>query len=249
MSARSIERALAQLAAPEAVLAGDSRGVGFALYPNGDRRRRAAGRLSAQDVKALLAEGVLAALPEKGALVLTEAGRARVRRTASRPEEKFLAQHGDVENRAIVDQDGGLEQVRALAQGAGFKRLAALRDSHGRPWLTPSELAAARRLREDWERAQCGLVRGSDWTAPPRGSASRGPSNAQEIAAGAACDARRRMERALGALASPLRRVVERVCLMEEGLEALERGEGWPARSGKIALKLGLAQLAAASAA
>jgi Domain of unknown function (DUF6456) len=33
--------------------------------------------------------------------------------------------------------------------------------------------------------------------------------------------------------------------LHEEGLEALERSEGWPARSGKIALKLGLAQLAA----
>jgi hypothetical protein len=46
-------------------------------------------------------------------------------------------------------------------------------------------------------------------------------------------------------LAVPLRRVVERVCLREEGLEALERGEGWPARSGKIALKLALAQLAA----
>jgi hypothetical protein len=42
--------------------------------------------------------------------------------------------------------------------------------------------------------------------------------------------------------------VVERVCLCEEGLDALERSEGWPARSGKIALKLGLAQLAAAQA-
>ena len=46
------------------------------------------------------------------------------------------------------------------------------------------------------------------------------------------------------ALAAPLRRVVERVCLHEEGLEALERAQGWPARSGKLALKLGLAQLA-----
>jgi len=48
----------------------------------------------------------------------------------------------------------------------------------------------------------------------------------------------------LEALAQPLRRVVERACLHEDGLEALERAEGWPARSGKLALKLGLAQLA-----
>jgi hypothetical protein len=32
--------------------------------------------------------------------------------------------------------------------------------------------------------------------------------------------------------------------LREEGLEALERAETWPVRSGKIALKLALAQLA-----
>ena len=56
---------------------------------------------------------------------------------------------------------------------------------------------------------------------------------------------RRRLADALAKLAEPLRRVVERVCLYEEGLEALERSEGWPARSAKLALKLGLAQLAA----
>jgi hypothetical protein len=62
------------------------------------------------------------------------------------------------------------------------------------------------------------------------------------------CDARRRVTEALEALAQPLRRVVERACLHEDGLEALERREGWPARSGKLALKLGLAQLAQALA-
>jgi hypothetical protein len=61
----------------------------------------------------------------------------------------------------------------------------------------------------------------------------------------AQCDARQRVADALGRLAAPLRAVVERVCLREEGLEALERAEAWPARSGKLALKLALAQLAA----
>ena len=60
----------------------------------------------------------------------------------------------------------------------------------------------------------------------------------------ARCDARRRVSDALAKLAGPLRSVVERVVLREEGLEALERAEAWPTRSGKIALKLALAQLA-----
>jgi hypothetical protein len=77
------------------------------------------------------------------------------------------------------------------------------------------------------------------------GSGSRGPGNAQEAALARRCDARRRVAEALDKLAPQLRRVVERVCLHEDGLEALERAERWPPRSAKLALKLGLAQLAA----
>jgi hypothetical protein len=54
------------------------------------------------------------------------------------------------------------------------------------------------------------------------------------------------MQAALDALAPQLRRVVERVVLHEEGVESIERQEGWPTRSGKIGLKLALAQLAVA---
>ncbi|HVY85059.1 MAG TPA: DUF6456 domain-containing protein [Caulobacterales bacterium] len=247
MSVRGIGRALARLAAPEAVLAGNRDGVGFGVYLGGDRRRRPVARLSAAEVKALSADGVLAPLPEKGAFVLSEAGRARLRRQEAPEAEGFIAQHAPMIERVVVDADGDVRRARAVVAGAGLKRLAMLRDARGAPWLNPAELAAATRLREDWERGQIGLVRGSDWSAPPRGGSARGPGNAQEMAVGATCDARRRVEQALALLAPPLRRVVERICLAEEGLEALERAEGWPARSGKIALKLGLAQLAAAS--
>ena len=75
-------------------------------------------------------------------------------------------------------------------------------------------------------------MRGADWRA---GAAQR---------IGAQCDARRRVARALPALAPQLRRAVEMACLREGGLETLERTEGWPARSGNLALKLALAQLA-----
>lgn len=241
---RAAERALLRLAGPDVVLAPDRDGRGFGVFPKRDRRRRPVARLSAAEVRQLTGQGLLAPLPDQGWFVLSDAGRARARRREAAPEEAFLAQHGPIEARSVIDPDGATRSVRAVDPNPGLRRLAALRDANGAPWLAPEELSAAARLCRDWEAGEAGLVRGSDWTAPPRGSAARAGGNAAEIAAGASCDARRRVAAALERLAPPLRRTVERVCLREEGIEALERGEGWPARSGKIALKLALAQLA-----
>lgn len=159
-----------------------------------------------------------------------------------------MAQHRDVIDRSVVGADGGVASVRGHDADATLRRLAALRDAAGAPWLNGAELAAASRLRSDWEAAERGMVRGSDWAAPPM-SGTRGGGNGREAALAAHCDAKRRSAEALDRLAPPLRRVVERVCLREEGLEMLERAEAWPARSGKIALKLALSQLAAGQAA
>lgn len=242
---RAAARALSRLSSPDAVLAPERSGIGYGVFTRGDRRRRPLARLSAQDVKALVSSGVLTALEENGAFVLTDAGKARARREAAAPAEQYVAQHRAIEARSVMDAEGVLRFARGHDSNGPLKRLAALRGPDGRPWLAPDEQAAAQRLRASWEAGQRGLVRGADWSAPPRSGASRGPGNAAEAALVAGCDARASVARMLDALAPPLRRVVERVCLHEEGLEALECSEGWPARSGKIALKLGLAQIAA----
>jgi len=243
MKAQAVERVLRRLAGAEAELAQERRGGSYGVFPKGDRRRRPLGRLDAETVRALAADGTLQAVQD-GAFVLSAAGRARVRRAAAVEDECYLAQHAAVGERVVMDSDGGLRRVRGLAPSDVIRRLAALKDSSGAPWLSAVEIAAARQLRTHWETGQAGLTRGSDWTAPPQGSTARGPGSAHERALAARCDARRHVEEALDALALPLRRAVERVCLYEEGLEALEREQGWPARSGKLALKLGLAQLA-----
>jgi hypothetical protein len=239
MSARGVERALARLCAPGAVLAPERAGMSFGLYPNGDRRRRPIVRLSAAEVGELGSSGAIAAAGE--GFAITDAGRARARREGARSDEAFTAQHGPIVDRAVMDGDGAARTVRGFEIDGVIRRLAALRDASGVAWLTGAEIAAAARLRSDWERGEQGLVRGSDWRAPPKGGTARGFDGA----AVAHCDARRRVAEALKRLAPPLRRIVERVCFHEEGLEALERAESWPARSGKLALKLALAQLAA----
>jgi len=244
MSGRVVQRALLRLASPGAVLRRERDGGAFGVFTSGDRRRRPVARVSAIDVRALQGDGVVEAAGEADAYVLSEAGRARIVREAALADEAYLAQHAVIERRVVIDADGEVRAVRGLARSTVLRRLAALRDNAGAPWLSATELSAAEQLRADWEASQGGLTRGSDWTAPPIGSSARATSNAQERAMAARCDARRRVAEALEALAQPLRRVVERACLHEDGLEALERAEGWPARSGKLALKFGLAQLA-----
>jgi hypothetical protein len=245
MSKRRIARVLARLIAPDAELRLDGGGPDYGVFTGRDRRRRALLRVSAAELRELESDGLVEARGE-GAFRLSAAGEAKLARDAAAPGEDFIAQHGAVVSRDVIDDDGAVRRVRGLDPEGPMRRLAALRGSGGEPWLSPSELAAAGKLRADWAIGEIGLVRGSDWMAAPMGSGARGAGNAQEAAMARRCDAQRRVAEALVCLAAPLRRVVERVCLYEDGLEALERAEGWPARSGKLALKLGLAQLAAA---
>lgn len=236
MSVRE-ERALKALEG--AVLAPS--GAGYGVFPNGDRRRRPLVRLSNEEARALEASGSIAQDAVRAVFVLTQAGKARVRRREA-ADAPFLAQHAPI-GPARVAQDGA---VRTLARVGDdpLARLERLADARGGAWFSRSEIAAARRLRADWETGQLGLVRGSDWSAPPRGSTPRGPGGAQDMALGEAVDARRRVEAALASLAAPMRRAVERVCFLETGFAILEREEGWPEASAKVVLKCALAQLA-----
>jgi len=243
MSGRSVQRALARLAsAPDAALLPDRNNT-FALFPGGDRRRRPLARLTGDAARRLESSGALCRHGE--VLRITAAGRALAARSDAAPDERFLAQHAPIIDRAIVVADGAITKARGCDPDAVLRRLAALRDGKGATWLSAAEIAAAARLRNVWQRGEQGLLRGSDWSAPATGGAARGPGNAREGALAAHCDARRMVTDMLDRLAPALRRVVERVCLREDGLEALERAESWPARSGKLALKLALAQLAA----
>lgn len=241
VSERRLTRALERLAGPEAVLCAERDGASFAVFPNGDRRRRPQARLSAAEVRKLDASGALARAPD--GYTLSEAGRAQAKRAGS-PDDPYLHQHGKITTRAVTAHDGAIQQARGFETEGLARRLGLLKDASGCAWFSAEEIVAAQMLRADWERSQAGLVRGSDWRGGPMSSAGRS-ANAQEAAMAARCDAERRFNAALDALAAPLRRVVERLCLSDHGFEALERAEHWPARSAKLALKLALAQLAA----
>jgi hypothetical protein len=199
-----MERALARLA-NGAVLSPSSDGKGFAIYPNGDRRGRPIARLSMIEMRMLVAEGSIHAAGDGYAI--TEAGRAQARRARALRDEAYAAQHRPVIDRTVIDASGTLTRTRGHDADGCLRRLAALRDASGAPWLSAAEVAVASRLRADWERGECGLVRGSDWSAPPKGGAARGPGNALEGAIAGHCDAGRRGARETRAAAAARRRM------------------------------------------
>jgi hypothetical protein len=233
------------LSKPGATLARMPRGRYYGVFPNGDRRRRAVARLNEAGAKTLESEGAITRIGDD-VFKASEAGVARARRDGAHPSEAFLTQHVVLEDRVVGYAARSTRTTRSVTRSPVLKRLANLCDAHGAPWLSADELRAAQVVRHYWEQSQIGLVRRSDLTAPPVASGARGAGNAVERAAAARIDAGRKVTDALGTLATPVRRIVERVCFLEEGFETMERREKWPPRSAKLALKLGLAQLAAA---
>lgn len=237
-------RALARLGKTGALLAPERTGRAMAVFPRGDRRRRPLARLSREDVRSLLAEGAIAPAGFADTYRLSPAGVARVARDSAQREplnNPWREQHGKLVERFIMADDGVMRTACGVPMEGPF---GALTHVAGKGFFARREIEAARRLGEDWERAQHGLVSGSDWTAPPRGSTSRGSGGAQEHAIGEAIDARRRVEKALGGLPMSLASAVRAACLEGRGFADLERARRWPSLSGKRVLKLGLELLA-----
>jgi Domain of unknown function (DUF6456) len=116
------------------------------------------------------------------------------------------------------------------------------RDKDGKIFLEADLVAAAERLREDFELAQMGPRVAQNWdrflTAGDRG----GFAADSGIAEGPRT-ARDRVAAALRDLGPGLGDMVLRCCCFLEGMEQAEKRLGWSARSGKIVLRIALMRL------
>lgn len=235
-------KALARLAQSDAVLAPLRDRAGHGVLARGDRRRRPAAVLRPEDVHALAAEGAICPSGIAQCWLLSGPGRARVRRDAAEAHP-FLEQHAPVVPRPVIEADGEIRYARGTDPGGPVARLLRL-TADGAGFFSGREIAAARQIWSDFEGGQRGLLRGSDLEAAPKSGAARGPGSGQEAAMLAGLAARDSVREALEALPRPFAAAVRAFCLDETGLEALERQSRWPARSGKVVLKLALELLA-----
>lgn len=174
----------------------------------------------------------------KGRVGRTPTGDMYLRRSlAAMPDDAFAAQHRDI----IVESRGGAEGLAVNAAESPLGWLATRRDKAGKPMLSRTQLEAGQRLARDHERGARRERVTQSWDASAvRGDRPRDGLTLSE----AAHDARGRVTRALDAVGPDFAPVLVAVCCEEKGLETVEKTQGWPARCGKVILRLALDRLA-----
>lgn len=192
--------------------------------------------LPAADVAQMMREGLLAR--SRSAVVRTAEGRAYLRRAlAEGPGDAFAAQH-----RVAVCRTVGAAVVAENVAESPLAWLATRKDKDGRPMISAEAYEAGRRLSAEYARGHRQARITQSWDASGvRSDAARDGLSVSE----AAQDGRRRTEAALAAVGPGLAEVLVAVCCEEVGLEAVEKRQRWPARSGKVVLRLALDRLAA----
>ena len=121
-----------------------------------------------------------------------------------------------------------LTNIAGLARGRGTEPA----------FLEPHQIEAARRIRMLFERSQ--LRQRITMNYGPRISGGRPSNGISDLAS----DARDRLSRLTRQLPSECAGVVIDVCGYELGLQAIELNRGWPRRSAKLVLRIGLEMVA-----
>jgi Domain of unknown function (DUF6456) len=141
-----------------------------------------------------------------------------------------------------AEDDAKLRHMRSSLVESPLLQLARRKGDNGLPFLSPEQVKAGERLREDFELALRGEAAAMDWAAwlarmPGLWEvAVPGPGGGPEAA-------RLRVQRALSDLGPGLADVALCCCCLTEGLEGFERRMGWSARSGKVVLRIALGRL------
>jgi len=114
---------------------------------------------------------------------------------------------------------------------------------HARGHLSDRQFDAGEKLRADWERANLAPRITMRWDATPVAGAKRqAPAALNETEAQLA--AKQRFRGALDHLGRDLSDIAWRTICGGEGVPVAEKNLGWPARSGKLVLKIALDRLA-----
>lgn len=170
----------------------------------------------------------------------SEIGRARYRRLCAEAEP-FREQHQIVARRRFrTGREEALQTVNEAETPLGWLRRR--KGADGRPLIGDREFEAGERLRRDFTLAQLTPRVTVDWSAVAvSGRRAHDPAEIADIALAA----RERVGRAVAATGPYLSDILLSVCCHLEGLEAAERGFGWPKRSAKLVLQIALDRLAA----
>lgn len=188
------------------------------------------GAMPAVLLKALLSDGAVEAVAA-GRYGISAAGHARLRRMATPGEAPFRDSQLDVataaEGRSVNMGESPLLWLfrRGGRAGGGL--------------IGPAEFAAGERLRSEITLGALMPRLTANWDRLPASAAGTGLTAGEALTA-----ARQRVNAALEAVGPEFSGLLLDVCGFLKGLDQVERERGWPARSAKVVLALGLARLA-----
>jgi len=233
---RLIERARALMERPGAWL-DQSSPAAYPLRLGNDRRSRVLLTLDEASFRALIEQPGLRLRPGGGWLAHRPSPQAANNAAAAPPGCPGMIPG----QREVIMADGQLVPLKANLGESPILWLARRKDASGRPWLTPSEIAAGERLRSEAEQAISGARLTMIWDALPQGH--RGGMRPLEPSE-RALDASQRVAIALKACSPRLRPMLEQVCIHGSSLTLAEQNLALRRRQGKTVLKQGLQALA-----
>lgn len=210
-------------------------------------------RIGAAVVTALLNADLLRPLAN-GRFDLSPAGMARARRAkaarhtpvGSMPAEESLAQQSfqaqhQIRESGFKGARNGQARVTVNRGESPLGWLRRRRNGRGEAYLDDAQVEAGERLRNDFEIAGLSPKITASWSGIPADKGRRQPTEMDPTEVQVA--ARQRFHKAMDALGPDLADVAVRVCCSLEGLEAVEKAQGWPVRSGKVVLAIALERL------
>lgn len=231
-AARLTERARRLLERPGAWV--DETPTGYPLRLGGDRRGR---------VVLMLDERAFHAVVERPGLRRRNGGGWHPRAIASDRTAAAAGQPGRINGQRAITEDDGAVVMKAVNLGESpIAWLARRKDHAGRPWLSPTEIAAGEKLRMDAEAALRGASLTMRWDGMPRAQSGTGPSHLGPT--DRAINASQRVEAALQAAGPRLRAMLDQVCVRGTALQVAEQELALRRRQGKTVLKQGLQALA-----
>jgi hypothetical protein len=208
----------------------------FSVRGPGGRRLR---QVSRRQIQKLVASGLLAKI--EGGLAATPAAAAWLRRLSNTDGSAFRTQHDEFARIGVASGGGA---TLANLDESPVATLARRSGRSGEPWLSPHAVAAAERLRRDFEVGQLQPRVTANWSASVSDGRRTGDHSGVTDLTDMALAARQRFDRAMQVVGPELCGVLADVCCFLKGLETVERERQWPARSAKLVLRLALERLA-----
>ena len=218
----------------------------WAIYCAGARANRPTAKVPAATVAALQSAGLIS-IGADGRARLCDAGRMWLARNQV-GQDPFAAQHRRLSRRSFKQEDHTLIAAQVNENESPLAWLRKRRDRSGKALINEKQFEAGERLRIDFTLARMTPRTTASWSATrtrARLGRKHGTRRKQEFDhSDATLAAKRRFDAAICAVGPEFADVLVDVCCFLLGFEAAEQKFGWPRRSAKLVISLGLSALA-----